>query len=67
MKMVEKWEWKNERIEEILISSICIWLEGWKNGGMKFFFCLVEKKNKRNENRIWIDLSSLNKTKSNTL
>lgn len=44
MKSVEKWEWKNERIEEILISSICIWLEGWKNGRMKFFFVWLKRK-----------------------
>ena len=32
--------WKSERIEKILVSLICVWLEGWKSGKMEniFFF-----------------------------
>jgi len=45
-------EWKSERVEEILVSLICVW---WKSVGMKKFFCLVEKKSERIENVIYIN------------
>ena len=28
----------NGRIEKVLISFICVWLGGWKSGGMENFF-----------------------------
>ena len=43
------------RIENILISLIFVWLgeEKWKD---RKLFCLVEKKNRRIENRVYIYL-----------
>ena len=44
-----------ERIEKILISLIFVWLgvEKWKD---RKLFCLVEKKNKRIEHRVYVYL-----------
>ena len=45
-----KRQWKSGRIEKILVFLICVWLKGWKNGGIQiffFFFGLVEKRNGR--------------------
>ena len=39
--------WKSGRIEKIWFSFMCVWLGGWKSGGMKNSFVLVEKKNER--------------------
>ena len=36
--------WKSEMIENILVSLICIWLGGWKSGGMKNFFVWLKMK-----------------------
>ena len=36
--------WKSGKIEEILISIICIWLERLKSRGMKNFFIWLRKK-----------------------
>ena len=30
--------WISGMIENILVSLICVWLEGWKSEGMKNFF-----------------------------
>ena len=55
-----KWgrEWKSEKIKDILISFICVWLGGWKSGGIEYFFCLVEIKNESIEDRVCKNLSS---------
>ena len=46
--------WKSGRIEKIWFSLMCVWLEGWKNGGGKHF-CLVGEKNGKIENVIYIN------------
>ena len=51
-------EWKSETIENILVSPIYVWLGGWKSGGIENFFCLVEMKIERIENRVCINLPS---------
>ena len=43
---------KSRKIENVLFSLICVWLEKWKFGEMKNFFSLVEKKNGIIENVI---------------
>ena len=36
--------WKSGRIEKILISFICVWLEGWKSERMENFFVWLKIK-----------------------
>ena len=36
--------WINGRIEKVLISFICVWLGGWKSGGMENFFVWLKIK-----------------------
>ena len=35
--------WKSERIEKILVSTICVWLGGWKSGEMENFFIWLKR------------------------
>ena len=49
--------WKSEKIEKILISIICVYLEKWKSRGMKNFFIWL-RKNKMVENVVGINLIS---------
>ena len=49
-------ELKNRGTEEILIFFHIIWLEVWKNVGIENLFILVEKKNKRMDNVIFMIL-----------
>ena len=49
-------ELRSKRIEEILIFFHVIWLEKWKNVGIENLFILVEKKNKRIDNVICMNL-----------
>ena len=37
---------------------MCVWLGGWKSGGMKNSFVLVEKKNERIKNVVFMNLLS---------
>ena len=48
---VEKWEdgklvggWKSGKIEKILFSLMCVWLEKWKNERVEKFFVWLERK-----------------------
>ena len=50
-KKKEKW---NDR-RDFNFSHLCL-VSGWKFGGIENFFCLVEKKNERIENKICINL-----------
>ena len=51
-KIIEKW---NDRID-FNFRYLCL-VSGWKCGGIKKnFFCLVEKKNEKIENKIYINL-----------
>ena len=50
-----------ERMEKLkdrkyLVSLICVLLGGYKSEGIENFFCLVEMKNERIENRVGINL-----------
>ena len=50
-KKKEKW---NDR-RDFNFPHLCL-VGGWKFGGIEIFFCLVEKKNERIENKICINL-----------
>ena len=43
--------WKSGRIENILVSLICVWMRGWKNEEVKKKICLVK-------NNVYINLPS---------
>ena len=49
---------KSERIENILISLICVWLSDGIVEEWKIFYYLVEKKNGKIENVICVNLFS---------
>ena len=46
---------KSGKIEKILFSLICVWLGGWKNGGIENFFVLLRKESERIEYVIYIN------------
>ena len=47
--------WKSGKIEKILFSLMCVWLEKWKSERVENFFVWLERKRERLENVIYIN------------